>query len=153
MKFIFMTRTFFRDVPGFPTDCPCRVWCRGLTTCLIHVSPLFGNIVLNDSCLKSLTELVLFFYVFYFVYTFYIFTYIFMVSWYTNSLFLVWLISLFKSTYTYMNEHFYPGPLYSLSHRPSIGYFYHYDDADLFEGLKCLSDIFIFSRVGTYEVV
>ena len=27
------TRIFYRGVPGFATDCPCGVWCRGLTTC------------------------------------------------------------------------------------------------------------------------
>ena len=26
-------------VPGFATDCPCGVWCRGLTTCLLYVGP------------------------------------------------------------------------------------------------------------------
>ena len=29
-----------RAVSGFATDCPCGVWCRGLTTCLLHVGPL-----------------------------------------------------------------------------------------------------------------
>ena len=28
---------FCRGVSGFATDCPCDVWCRGLTTCLLHV--------------------------------------------------------------------------------------------------------------------
>ena len=28
---------------SFATDCPCGVWCRGLTTCLLHVGPPFGN--------------------------------------------------------------------------------------------------------------
>ena len=36
---------FYRGVPGFATDCPCGVWCRGLTTCLLYVGPLFGNLV------------------------------------------------------------------------------------------------------------
>ena len=35
--------TFRRGVSGFATDCPCDVWCRGLTTCLLHVGPPFGN--------------------------------------------------------------------------------------------------------------
>ena len=34
---------FCRGVSGFATDCPCYVWCRGLTTCLLHVGPPFGN--------------------------------------------------------------------------------------------------------------
>ena len=40
---------FGRGVSGFATDCPCDVWCRGLTTCLLHVGPPFGNRVLNTS--------------------------------------------------------------------------------------------------------
>ena len=28
-------------------NCPCDVWCRGLTTCLLHVGPPFGNRFLN----------------------------------------------------------------------------------------------------------
>ena len=31
----------YRVVPGFATDCACGVWCRGLTTCLLYVGPLF----------------------------------------------------------------------------------------------------------------
>ena len=34
---------FCRGVSGFATDCPCDAWCRGLTTCLLHVGPPFGN--------------------------------------------------------------------------------------------------------------
>ena len=30
--FKFPSRIFCRRVPGFATDCPCGVWCRGLTT-------------------------------------------------------------------------------------------------------------------------
>ena len=40
---------FCRGVSGFATDCPCGVWCRGLTTCLLHVGPSFGNQMLNNS--------------------------------------------------------------------------------------------------------
>ena len=39
------TRIFYRRVPGFATDCPCGVWCRGLTTCPLYFGPLFGNLV------------------------------------------------------------------------------------------------------------
>ena len=39
----YWTWIFCRGVSGFATDCPCDVWCRGLTTCLLHVSPPFGN--------------------------------------------------------------------------------------------------------------
>ena len=34
-----------QGVPGFATDCPCRVRCRGLSTCLLYVGPLFVNLV------------------------------------------------------------------------------------------------------------
>ena len=37
-----------RGVSGFATDCPCGVWCRGLTTCLLHVGPPFGNRILKQ---------------------------------------------------------------------------------------------------------
>ena len=39
----YSTWIFCRGVSGFATDCPCDVWCRGLTTCLLHVGPPFGN--------------------------------------------------------------------------------------------------------------
>ena len=35
----FPSRIFCRRVRGFATDCPCGVWCRGLTTCLLYVGP------------------------------------------------------------------------------------------------------------------
>ena len=41
--FTFPTGIFYMGDPGFATDCPCSVWCRRLTTCLLYVSPLFGN--------------------------------------------------------------------------------------------------------------
>ena len=53
--FTFPSRIFYRGVPGFATDCPRGVWCRGLTTCLLYVGPLFGNLVQNDSRFVSLT--------------------------------------------------------------------------------------------------
>ena len=31
----YSTWIFCRGVSGFATDCPCEVWCRGLTTCLL----------------------------------------------------------------------------------------------------------------------
>ena len=43
----YSTWIFFRGVSGFATDCPCSVWCRGLTTCLPHVGPPFGNRILT----------------------------------------------------------------------------------------------------------
>ena len=39
VTFKFPSRLFCRRVPGFATDCPCGVWCRGLTTCLLYVGP------------------------------------------------------------------------------------------------------------------
>ena len=54
-KFIFSNSIFHRDVPGSATDCPCRIWCRGLTTSLVYFSLLFGNIVWNNSWHASFT--------------------------------------------------------------------------------------------------
>ena len=43
VRFMFPYRIFYRGVLGFATDSPCGVGCRGLTTCLLYVGPLFGN--------------------------------------------------------------------------------------------------------------
>ena len=51
----YSTWIFGRGVSGFATDCPCGVWCRGLTTCLLHVGPPFGNRILNNSWAVGLT--------------------------------------------------------------------------------------------------
>ena len=45
----YSTWIFCRGVSGFATNCPCDVWCRGLTNCLRHVGPPFGNRLLNNS--------------------------------------------------------------------------------------------------------
>ena len=45
----YSTWIFCRGVSGFATDYPCGVWCRELTTCLLHVGPPFGNLLLNTS--------------------------------------------------------------------------------------------------------
>ena len=37
--FTFSTKIYYRGVSGFATDCPCGVWCHGLTTSLLYVSP------------------------------------------------------------------------------------------------------------------
>ena len=34
---------FYRRVPGFVIDCSCGVWCGGSITCLLCVSPFFGD--------------------------------------------------------------------------------------------------------------
>ena len=51
----YSTWIFCRGASGFATDCPCGVWCRGLTTCLLHVGPLFGNRILKNSWAVGLT--------------------------------------------------------------------------------------------------
>ena len=53
-----------RGVSGFATDCPCDVWCRGLTTCLLHIGPPFGNRFLNNSWAVGLTYWIVSFFVF-----------------------------------------------------------------------------------------
>ena len=37
IMFTFLTRIFYRGVAGMAPDCPCGVWCRRLTTCLLYV--------------------------------------------------------------------------------------------------------------------
>ena len=56
VMFTFLTWVFYRGVPGFATDCPCSVWCRGWITCPLYVGPLFRNLVENDSRFISLTS-------------------------------------------------------------------------------------------------
>ena len=51
----YSTWIFCREVSCLATDCPCGVWCRGLTTCLLHVGPPFGNRILNNSWAVGLT--------------------------------------------------------------------------------------------------
>ena len=51
----YSTWIFCRGVSGFATDCPCGVWCRGLTICLLHVGPPFGNRFWNNSWTVGLT--------------------------------------------------------------------------------------------------
>ena len=51
----YSTWIFCRGVSGFATDCPCGIWCRGLTICLLHVGPPFGNRILNNSWAVGLT--------------------------------------------------------------------------------------------------
>ena len=51
----YLTWIFCRGVSGFATDCTCDVWCRGLTTCLLHVGPPFGNRFFNISWAVGLT--------------------------------------------------------------------------------------------------
>ena len=45
----YSTWIFCRGVSCFATDCPCDVWCRRLTTCLLHVGLHFGNRFLKTS--------------------------------------------------------------------------------------------------------
>ena len=47
VMFTFPARIFYRGVPSFAIDCPCGVWCRGLTTCLLYIGPLFANLCLR----------------------------------------------------------------------------------------------------------
>ena len=56
VMFTFPAGIFSRGVPGFATACPCSIWCCGLTTCFLHVGPLFGNLVKIDSRSVSFTQ-------------------------------------------------------------------------------------------------
>ena len=49
IKFVFSITISFRGVPGFWTDDLCGVWNRGLTACLLHICPTFGDLVLQNS--------------------------------------------------------------------------------------------------------
>ena len=56
----YSTWIFCRGVSGFATDCSCDAWCRGLTTCLLHVGQTFGNRFLNTSWAVGLTYWIVF---------------------------------------------------------------------------------------------
>ena len=62
----YSTWIFCRGVSGFATDCPCGVWCRGLTTCLLHVGPPFGNRFLKNSWAVGLTWWIVYIHLLYF---------------------------------------------------------------------------------------
>ena len=62
----YSTWIFCRGVSDFATDCPCTVWCRGLTPCLLHVGPPFGNRFLNTSWAVGLTYWIVYFHFLYF---------------------------------------------------------------------------------------
>ena len=58
---------FSRGVSGFGTDCPCDVWCRGLTMQeALHVGPPFENRFLNTSWAVGLTYWILYLHFLYF---------------------------------------------------------------------------------------
>ena len=62
----YWTWIFCRGVSGFATNCPCDFWCRGLTTCLLHVGPPFGNRFLNTSCAVGLIYWIVYLHLFVF---------------------------------------------------------------------------------------
>ena len=43
-------------LPGFTTDFPCSIWCRVLTSCLLYVAPLFGNLAWKNICKFEIME-------------------------------------------------------------------------------------------------
>ena len=51
----YSSRIFYRGVSCFATDCPCGVWCRGLTISLLYIRSLLRNRFLTDSWAVGLT--------------------------------------------------------------------------------------------------
>ena len=93
----YSTWIFCRGVSGFASDCPCGVWCRGLTNCLLHVGSPFGNLFLNNSWAVILTKWIVylhFFSVFWHMQLY--------MSWYIISffgfIFISWIFFIFLST-------------------------------------------------------
>ena len=64
----YSTWIFCWGVSGFVTDCPCDVWCRGFTTCLLHVGPPFENRFLNTSWAVGLTYWIVYLHFLYLAY-------------------------------------------------------------------------------------
>ena len=101
---------FCRGVSGFVTDCPWGVWCRGLTTCLLHVGPPFGNRLLNNSWAVGLTL--------------WIINLIFVVFWHMQ-LYMSWYIRSFFS-FTFLNIlYFFKYSCTNILHRRSLYTFYY----------------------------
>ena len=77
----YSTWIFCRGVSGFATDCPCDIWCRGLTTCLLHVGPPFRNRILNQQlgCRFDIMDYESYFFVFWHIQLY--------MSWYIISFF------------------------------------------------------------------
>ena len=64
VTFSYSTWIFCRGVSRFATDCPCDVWCRRLTTCLLHVGAPFGNRFLSTTWAVGLTYWIVYLYFF-----------------------------------------------------------------------------------------
>ena len=107
----YSTWIFCRGVSGFATDCPCDVWCRGLTTCLLHVGPPFGNRILNNSWAVGLT--------------YWIMNLIFFVFWHMQ-LYMSWYIISFFG-FTFLNIFIFSSTLVlTFSYRRNLYTFYFY---------------------------
>ena len=78
----YSTWIFCRGVSGFVIDCPCGVWCRGLTTCLLHVGPTFwkSNFKQQLGCRFDIMNYESYFFVFWHMQLIYM-------SWYIRSFF------------------------------------------------------------------
>ena len=105
----YSTWIFCMGVSGFAADHLCEVWCLGLTTCLLHVGPPFGNRFLNTSWAVGLTYWIVYLHCFVFWHM-----QLYM-SWYIISflaLFLLLKYSLFFQVLLYFHSHsfctFYP---------------------------------------------
>ena len=105
----YSTWIFCRGVSGFATDCPCGVWCRGLTTCLLHVGPPFGNRILNNIWAVGLTYMIM--------------NLIFCVFWHMQ-LYMSWYIKSFFG-FTFLNIlYFFKYSCTDIFHRCSLYTFY-----------------------------
>ena len=109
-----MSFTLLQGVPDFAADCPCSVWCRGLTSCILYVGPLFGNLVWKDISFVSLTWWRTTFSLFWYVYTYIVMPYNMIILYFHLTYFHVWNSALL---FTY-----YSGTVFL--HRRSLGAFY-----------------------------
>ena len=113
----YSTWIFCRGVSGYATDCLCGVWCRGLTTCLLHVGPPFGNRILNNSWAVVLTWWIL--------------NLIFFVSWHMQ-LYMSWYIRSFFGFNFFNILNFSSTLVLTSSNRRSLYTFYFYTNSNTF---------------------
>ena len=120
----YSTWIFSRGVSGLAIDFPCGVLCRGLTTCLLHVGPPFGNRILNNSWAVDLTW------------------------WIINPIFVFWHMQLYMSWYirsffgfTFLNIlYFFKYSCTNIFHRRSLYTFYSIELSALWQSTTSIKN-------------
>ena len=114
VTFSYSTWILCKGVSGFATDCPCDVWCRALTTSLLHVGPPFGNRFLNTKWAVGLTYWI-------------VYLHCFCILTYAITYILIHHIILWLYLYFINTLYFFKYSCTNIFHRRSLCTFYHED--------------------------